>query len=112
MDPEPKISLDTDWFYRKGARGLLWLAAHPIARADALLGEAYLTLILNPTERLVQWLWVFERRVVVGSVNGVASVTYACALRMRRIQSGQLQHYAMVMVVGVFVLLATYLILF
>ncbi len=111
LDPEPKISLDTDWFYRKGARGLLWLAAHPIARADALLGEAYLTLILNPTERLVQWLWVFERRVIDGAVNGVASVAHACALRMRRIQSGQLQHYALAMVVGVSVFLV-YLILF
>ncbi len=111
LDPEPKISLDTDWFYRKGARGLLWLAAHPIARADAFLSEAYLTLILNPTERLVQWLWVFERRVIDGAVNGVASVTHACALRMRRIQSGQLQHYALAMVVGVSVFLV-YLILF
>ena len=112
LDPETKISLDTDWVYRKGARGLLWLAAHPIARADAALGEAYLSLILRPLERLVQWLWVFERRIVDGAVNGVASLTYACALRMRLIQSGQIQHYLLVMVAGLFVLLTIYLLLF
>ncbi len=110
LHPEATISLDTDWFYRKAGRGLLWLAAHPIARVDALIGEVYLNLILKPLERSVQWLWIFERRVVDGFVNGVATLTYGCALQLRRIQSGQLQHYALVMIVGAFVILAAYLI--
>ena len=26
LDPENTISIDTDWFYRKGARHFMWLA--------------------------------------------------------------------------------------
>jgi len=48
-------------------------------------------------------------RGIDGIVNGVASATLAWARGMRRIQSGQLQHYALVMVVGAFVILTIYL---
>ena len=110
LDPERTVSLDTDWFYRKGARGLLWLATHPIAAADALLGEAYHAVILRPSEKLSRWLWNrVDVRIIDGAVNGLALVIYAWAQRMRLMQSGQLQHYAAVMVLGVFMILSLYL---
>ncbi len=31
LDPESTISLDTDWFYRKGARAFMWFAERPLA---------------------------------------------------------------------------------
>ena len=39
--PEPTISLDMDWFYRKGGRAFLWLARKPIQVADTFVGELY-----------------------------------------------------------------------
>ncbi|MGO7203474.1 Na(+)/H(+) antiporter subunit D, partial [Rhizobium ruizarguesonis] len=34
LDPENTISLDTDWFYRKGARLFMWFAEKPLARYE------------------------------------------------------------------------------
>ena len=31
LDPEPTVSVDTDWFYRLGGRGFLWLVYRPLA---------------------------------------------------------------------------------
>ena len=111
LTPERTTSLDTDWFYRKGGRALLWLATSPLAAADARLSEAYRTLLLQPSEKLSTWLLPFERRVIDGAVNGVASITKACASRLRPVQSGQLQHYALAMVAGLFVILSIYLLI-
>ncbi|MBI3812584.1 MAG: hypothetical protein HY283_10365, partial [Nitrospirae bacterium] len=133
--PEATISLDTDWFYRKGGRGLLWLAQHPIARIDALLGEAYLTLILDPLQRLGRFLGIFDDRVIDGAVNGVSRGTqsfarlatatekyviygslniigygsHIAARVLRRLQSGQVHHYAAFLVIGLFILVNLYL---
>ena len=109
LDPERTVSLDTDWFYRKGGRAVLWLATHPLAAADAKLGEAYNTAIMRPSEKLSQWLYRVDVRIIDGAVNGLASVIYTWAQRMRLMQSGQLQHYAAVMVLGLFVMLSLYL---
>lgn len=109
LDPERTISLDTDWLYRQAGRGLLWLAQHPVATADARLSTAYATVVLKWSEKLAQWFWTVEERVIDGTVNGVAAVTYAFGLRMRRLQTGQLQHYALVMGIGLLVILSVYL---
>ncbi len=31
LDPEPTISVDTDWFYRKGTKAFLWFVDNPMA---------------------------------------------------------------------------------
>ncbi len=41
LTPEPTISLDLDWFYRKGGRAFAWLARKPIQWADTCVGEIY-----------------------------------------------------------------------
>jgi multicomponent Na+:H+ antiporter subunit D len=109
LDPERTLSLDTDWLYRQAGRGLLWLARHPVASADARLSNAYATVILKWSEKLAQCFWIVEQRVIDGAVNGVAAVTYAAGLRLRQLQTGQLQHYVLVMVIGLLVILSVYL---
>ncbi len=112
MAPEAKIHLDLDWFYRKGGRAFQWLADHPVAAADARLSEAYQPAVLSPADRLARWLLrAVEGPVIDGAVNGLAGTIYGWAARIRRIQSGQLQHYALVMVIGLFVILSLYLML-
>lgn len=73
--------------------------------------EWYDRLFVRPTARLADRLW---RRVDVQTideaVNGVGGTTLAGARILRLIQSGQLQHYALVMMVGTFVILTVYLI--
>src|SRR5436309_2086332 len=41
LDPEPVISLDTDWFYRRGARAVEALAQGQLVRAEGSVGQAY-----------------------------------------------------------------------
>jgi multicomponent Na+:H+ antiporter subunit D len=135
LDPEPMISLDTDWFYRMGGRGLLWLARHPIAYADAVLGEAYSTVILNPCKRLGGLLGVFDARVVDGTVNEIGMMTqrgasistwiekyviygllnvigysnHLFSRILRKIQSGLVHHYAAIIIGGIILLVNIFL---
>ena len=135
LDPERTVSLDTDWFYRKGGRGVLWLATHPIAAADAKLGEAYLAAILRPLRRFGGRLGIFDLRIVDGAVNSVGGMTqvgaafstgfekyviygfvnvtgyanHRAAAILRKLQSGLVHHYAALLVIGLFILVNLYL---
>src|SRR5436309_8330523 len=49
LDPEPTISLDTDWFYRRGSSGLVTLVQGPLARLEfGFVGEIYEFVIRRP----------------------------------------------------------------
>ena len=42
LDPEPKISLDTDWFYRRGSLAFLRLTQRPLTCVEyGFVGEIY-----------------------------------------------------------------------
>lgn len=135
LDPEPTISLDTDWFWRMGGRGFLWLATHPITRADAILGEAYRTMILKPCKRLGALLGVFDACVIDGTVNEIGMITQGGASFstwiekyviygvinligysnhlfsriFRKIQSGLVHHYAAIIIGGIIILVHLFL---
>jgi NADH-quinone oxidoreductase subunit L len=67
-------------------------------------------LVVRPTNYAADRLWrQVDVRVIDGAVNGVGWSALAWARAMRRMQSGQLQHYALVMAAGAFVILAIYL---
>ncbi len=54
-------------------------------------------IIFNYISRPIAW---FDRHIVDGSMNGMAYVTNEVSDRIKKLQSGQLQHYAMVFVSG------------
>ena len=49
--------------------------------------------------------------IVDGSLNGLGKLTLACSRKMQNVQSGQIQHYAMVMVAGFIVLIVIIMVL-
>jgi multicomponent Na+:H+ antiporter subunit D len=49
--PKAKLSLDTDWFYRKGALGFLWLVNNPVGAFTDRLGRICFEYIPNPVIR-------------------------------------------------------------
>ena len=53
-------------------------------------------------------LGFFDSRVVDGAVNGVANGTTAAGKAMRRVQTGQLQVYAMAIAVGIVAIVVCY----
>jgi NADH-quinone oxidoreductase subunit L len=73
--------------------------------------ELYDRLFVRPTTRLADRLWrTVDVQTIDEAVNGVGGTTLAGARILRLLQSGQLQHYALVMMVGTFVILTVYLI--
>ncbi len=41
LDPEPTISIDTDWFYRLGGRAFLWLVYNPLAVFSSRMASTF-----------------------------------------------------------------------
>jgi NADH-quinone oxidoreductase subunit L len=60
--------------------------------------------------RLAAWLsHMFDKYVVDGLVNLVGWTSHEGSFGLRRLQTGLVQNYALVMVLGVFVFLTVYL---
>ena len=77
-----------EWLY-----GLLWNKYY--------IDEIYQAAILGPYMTFSRFCWrVLDAGGIDGMVNGVASLTGAVAERVRRVQSGNVQSYALVMLVG------------
>jgi multicomponent Na+:H+ antiporter subunit D len=130
LDPEPTISVDTDWLYRKGIGVFLWLANHPLARYEQTITEAYQYILIEPTKRFSQIAWsfdtwvidglvnasgwvtlleskiseIFDAYVIDGAVNGVSATLDVGARGLRRLQTGAVQNYVLAMVMGIVVL--------
>jgi NADH-quinone oxidoreductase subunit L len=72
--------------------------------------ELYDRLFVRPTVRVAHRLWQgVDVRVIDGIVNGVGWLTLLWGRTLRFLQSGQLQHYALVMALGALAILSLYL---
>ena len=108
LDPERTISLDTDWFYRTGARWLMWFARRPLARYEDVVSDFSYSLVLKPHTAIAKLgLW-FDQHIVDGVVNGVATGLIRCATQLRQLQSGILSQYALGIVAGLVACLLLY----
>lgn len=131
IHPESTISMDTDWIYRKGGRLFLKFAEWPVSTVDAFVGELYSTMFLGPAKRLasvclsfdisiidgiVNWAawvarfaaWVshkFDIYIVDGIINSMATLVNMNSVMWRRLQTGYLQNYALVIVIGVILII-------
>ena len=92
------------------------LAARIITRFNAVYGllvhkyyvdEIYDALIVSPLERISKTLlWKgVDGRLIDGAVDGTAALVFKISDRLRRIQSGVAQGYALVFVLGIIVIL-------
>ncbi|MDH3348934.1 MAG: Na(+)/H(+) antiporter subunit D [Desulfobulbaceae bacterium] len=92
MEPRDTISLDMDWFYRRGAALFMWIAKHPIQWFDTAWGEAYRAVGLLSLMTFSRfWSW-FDWHIIDGVVDGIARCVRAMGGRMRCLQSGQIQY--------------------
>jgi multicomponent Na+:H+ antiporter subunit D len=162
LDPEPTISVDTDWVYRVGTPAFMKVVNGPIASYEASVTGVYKKGIIEPgiefaafsenldrklIDRLVNGAasvllkWValcrkFDVRVIDGMVNGVGRgvfgggwfsnafenyvvygfinflgyMNHVGARIFRRLQTGSVHNYAMIIIVGIFILVNMYLI--
>jgi len=91
LEPQPTISLDTDWFYRRGGRAFLWLAKTPMQYVDTCLGEIYRVAGLIPLMITARGVGQFDHRVIDGMVDGLARAVSGLGRRLRLVQRGHMQ---------------------
>ncbi len=92
LAPEPTISIDLDWFYRKGGRGFYWLARKPIQTFDTWFSEVYRNVGLRPLMTTSKfWSW-FDWHGIDGFVDGIARLVRSTGTKLREVQNGKLQY--------------------
>ena len=73
--------------------------------------EIYMAIIVNPLKRLANFLWKdTDVAVIDGSVNGVAGFVKSFGSVLREWETGQLQHYILTMLIGIFVVITYFLV--
>ena len=108
LDPEQTISLDTDWFYRQGARLFMWFAEKPVARWEGAVSALSDTVVLRVLHASARGGLLVDLNVVDAIVNGVARTALAWGAAFRRLQTGIVTHYAAAMIGGVLASMAVY----
>ncbi len=107
LDPERTISLDTDWFYRRGLAPFVTLAARGLARLESgLVGEIYEFVMRRPVLGAASLLRKFDTLVVDSAAVGVARSTRTLSQRLKTAVSGHAQHYGLLMAAGFLALVA------
>jgi NADH-quinone oxidoreductase subunit L len=72
--------------------------------------EFYDKWIVGPTVRLAEdGVTVFDERIVDGAANGVATAVQGAAARLRKVQTGVVQSYAVAIVLGVVVVVGLFI---
>jgi multicomponent Na+:H+ antiporter subunit D len=105
LDPEPTISLDTDWFYRRGLMSLLGLLEDGLERVDSVAGRAS-DWIVAKAIATGERLRTLDSRVVDAATVGIGKLTLAIGGGLRLAADGNAQHYGLLMVVGALAALA------
>jgi len=100
LDPENTISIDTDWFYRKGARSFMWLAERPLARYEKAVSGVSETAVLPFLHGSARAGLRLDLGGVDGIVNGIARSILDGGGVLRRLQTGVVTHYALAMIAG------------
>jgi multicomponent Na+:H+ antiporter subunit D len=109
LAPEATISLDLDWFYRRGGSAFLWIARRPVQAVDFAVGTLYRVAGLDPLMRSARSLGRFDNRVIDGCVDGLAAAVRGAGRALRRGQRGAVQENLALVFLMVLVLILTIL---
>ena len=93
LTPAPKMNLDLDWFYRKGARVFMWIASRPVDAVNNWANQVYRTVGFKMTlafARALSWFdWEGIDWVIDGSARGVVKG----GDKLRTLMTGKIQQY-------------------
>ena len=106
LDPEPTISLDTDWFYRRGAAGFEKWIQKPLARLESgTVGGICDFVIRRPVLGAASLMRRFDG-VVDSALVGIGRSTQSLSRVLKTAASGHAQHYGLFMAAGLLALVA------
>jgi len=91
LTPEAKISLDMDWFYRKGGAAFLRFAKSPVQTIDTWVGGVYEFVGLRGLMGSARAAGEFDGAVIDGAVDGFAGSFRKLGSALRFVQRGGLQ---------------------
>jgi multicomponent Na+:H+ antiporter subunit D len=93
LTPKPKINLDLDWFYRKGARVFMWFALRPVLSSDGWANDVYRRIGLRLTMALAKAISWFDWEGIDWTIDGSARGVVEGGNRLRSLMTGKIQHY-------------------
>jgi multicomponent Na+:H+ antiporter subunit D len=91
--PEPKLNLDLDWFYRKGARVFMWVALKPVNAANDWVDNVYRTVGLRLTMALARAFSWFDKEGIDWVLDESAASVVNGGDELRKMQTGKIQQY-------------------
>ena len=111
LDPESKISLDTDWFYRRSISACVTLIQGSLVRLESVfVGEIYEFVMRRPVLGAANLLRKSDTRIIDSAAVGLGRLTQSFSQVFKTTVSGNAQHYGLIMAVGVLALIALALI--
>ena len=106
LDPEPTISLDTDWFYRRGLSAVMAHAFRLLARVEHLLAYVYEGVVSGLLLGTAAWLRQVDASVVDRAAEGIGNTADSVSQRLKLAVTGHAQHYGLLMAAGVLMAIA------
>jgi multicomponent Na+:H+ antiporter subunit D len=106
LDPEPIVSLDTDWFYRRGAAAVVAWSRGGLAHVEGVVGQAYEVVMQRYVLAAAAQLRRLDARVIDRTAVGVGLVTQALSRDLSTAVSGHAQHYGLIMAAGILAAIA------
>jgi multicomponent Na+:H+ antiporter subunit D len=106
LDPEPKISLDTDWFYRRGLSAATVYAFAALTGVENVLAHAYEGFVRRPLLGAAAWLRKVDASVVDRAAEGIGNITDAVSENLKMGVTGHAQYYGLMMAAGVLMAIA------
>jgi len=106
LDPEPKISLDTDWFYRRGSSAVLALSRGALAQVEGVVGQVYEVVMQRYVLRAAARLRDLDARVIDAAAVGVGRLTQALSQGLSATVTGNTQYSGLLMAAGVLAAIA------
>jgi multicomponent Na+:H+ antiporter subunit D len=106
LDPEPKISIDTDWFYRRASGPFMRLMKGPLTRLEyGFIGQLYESIIRTPIMGMAKAMRIMDSEVINEAGEGLARSTRNLSAAMKAKVAGHAQHYGLLMALGLFLFL-------
>jgi multicomponent Na+:H+ antiporter subunit D len=93
LKPKPKINLDLDWFYRKGARVFMRFASRPVLSSDSWINDVYRRIGLRLTMAIAKAISWFDWEGIDWTIDGSARGVVEGGNRLRSLITGKIQHY-------------------
>lgn len=110
LDPEKTISVDTDWFYRRGAKLFLRFANNPVLRWEQMLITLGDGLGLKTLHKWSVRSLRLDTNIIDAAVNGIANTARKSGQKLRQLQSGIISHYGLAMIIGLIAVIGIFLV--